>query len=258
MNVPPNIKAPLTQLLLSIADDKLLLGTRNSDWTGLGPILEEDIAFSHLAQDEMAHAQALYEFIGEMNGTRADDIALGRPPDEYRCASIVEVPDEFDWATAIARQFFCDHFDAIRFARLSQSSIKPLADLSRRIAAEEAVHVQHSDSWIARLGAAGGESRARLQKALDVLAPLASMLWERVDGEDALATSNVYPGGAGHDFGAWREALQRMTQAGGRKLDLQPPAPQARGGRRGEHTQHLKPLLDEMGEVYRTEPGAAW
>src|SRR4029453_7517436 len=146
--ISEKLKKPLSQLLLSIADDKLILGHRNSDWTGLGPILEEDIAFSHLAQDEIAHAQAIYDFLGNLIGKRADDLAFGRKPEEYRCATIVEVPDEFDWATALCRQFFCDHFDALRFARLSNSNIKPLADLSRRIAAEEAVHVQHSDSWV--------------------------------------------------------------------------------------------------------------
>jgi ring-1,2-phenylacetyl-CoA epoxidase subunit PaaC len=258
MTIAPNIKAPLTQLLLSIADDKLLLGTRNSDWTGLGPILEEDIAFSHLAQDEMAHAQALYEFIGEMNGQRADDIALGRKPEEYRCASIVEMPDEFDWATAICRQFFCDHFDAIRFARLSRSNIKRLADLSRRIAAEEAVHTEHSDAWVKRLGSAAEQSRARMQQGLDALASHASMLWEPVDGADALAAAGAYPSGDGDDFHAWHDALQRITKAGGLTLNLHSPSPSVRGGRHGVHTGHLRPLLDEMGEVYRTEPGAAW
>ena len=84
------------------------------------------------------------------------------------------------------------------------------------------------------------------------------MLWEPVEGEDALVTANVYPRGSGHDFGAWCEALQRVTNASGLELDIQPPSSKAHGGRRGEHTQHLKPLLEEMGEVYRTEPGAAW
>src|SRR5688572_21215415 len=126
-----HLKQPLVDLLLALADDKLMLGHRNSDWTGLGPILEEDIAFSHLAQDEMAHAQAIYEFVGTMVGKSADELAFGRPPEAYRCAHIVEVPDEFNWASAMARKFFCDHYDLLRLQRLSQSTLKPLADLSR-------------------------------------------------------------------------------------------------------------------------------
>ena len=86
-----DLKGPLLELLLSVADDKLLLGHRNSDWTGLGPILEEDIAFSSMAQDEIAHAQALYERAGELVGKTADQLAFGRDPDAYRCATITEL-----------------------------------------------------------------------------------------------------------------------------------------------------------------------
>src|SRR5688572_15539934 len=158
MPLPNNLKQPLAHLLLALADDKLILGHRNSDWTGLGPILEEDIAFSHMAQDEMAHAQALYQFIGPLVGKSADELAFGRASNEYRCAHIVEVPDEFDWATALARKFFCDHFDMLRLQRLSNSSHKLLADLSRRIAAEEQLHVEHVDRWMVRLGRGTEES----------------------------------------------------------------------------------------------------
>ena len=91
-----NLKTPLVELLLSVADDKLMIGHRNSDWTGLGPILEEDIAFSSLAQDEIAHAQVLYGLASEIDGRSADSLAFGRGPDEYRCAQLVELPDDFD------------------------------------------------------------------------------------------------------------------------------------------------------------------
>src|SRR6516162_586424 len=95
-----DLKKPLADLLLSVADDKLMLGHRNADWTGLAPILEEDIAFSSLAQDELAHASALYQVVGGLLGTTADKLAYGRRPDEYRCAPLVELSDEFNWATA--------------------------------------------------------------------------------------------------------------------------------------------------------------
>ena len=79
-----HIKPSLAELLLALADDKLVLGHRNSEWTGLGPILEEDIAFSALAQDEIAHAQAVYELVGPLVGKSADELAFGREPAEYR------------------------------------------------------------------------------------------------------------------------------------------------------------------------------
>ena len=88
--LPDELKKPAAELLLALADDKLMLGHRNSDWTGLGPILEEDIAFSSLAQDEIAHASAIYELVGELLGRSADDLAFGRAINDYRSATIVE------------------------------------------------------------------------------------------------------------------------------------------------------------------------
>ncbi len=264
-SVPEHLKQPLAQLLLSIADDKLFLGHRNSDWTGLGPILEEDIAFSHLAQDEIAHAQVLYEFVGNLINKKADDLAFGRKSEEYRCAAIVEVPDEFDWATALCRQFFCDHFDRLRFRALSQSNIKPLADLARRIAAEEEVHVQHSDSWIIRLGRAGGESRIRLERAwFEKIFAYAGTLFEPTKGEELLVNAGIIPQTFFSLFSEWSTALNDVLQLAGLPREAESALQLVRdfkshpGGRHGVHTEHFKPLLDEMCEVYRLEPGAAW
>ena len=251
-------KQPLADLLLAVADDKLMLGHRNSDWTGLGPILEEDIAFSSLAQDEIAHAQALYEIVSSLVARTPDQLAYGRSPEEYRCAQIVEIPDEFDWAVAIARQFFCDHFDHLRLGRLAQSTYEPLADLAGRLVAEERIHVEHVDAWIVRLGRGSGESKQRLQAALDQLSPMAPMLFEPVDREAELIAAGLYPQAEKDMFQAWRDVLQHLAHEGGLSLELSPPTEGAPGGRHGHHTEHLKPLLDEMCEVFRLEPDAAW
>ena len=253
-----NLKQALAQLLLALADDKLMLGHRNSDWTGLGPILEEDIAFSHLAQDEIAHAQAIYEFVGAMTNKSADELAFGRSPEQYRCASIVEIPDEFDWSTALARKFFCDHFDLLRLRALSESSHKPLADLTRRIAAEEELHVQHVDQWMQRLGRGTVDSHDRMQRALDALLPHAVMLFEPTEGEDLLVNAKIIPFRFAGRFDQWGDELAQVAKRSNLILKFHPPYPAKRGGRHGVHTPHLKELLDEMCEVYRTEPGVAW
>jgi ring-1,2-phenylacetyl-CoA epoxidase subunit PaaC len=255
---PDDLKAPLTTLLLALADDKLLLGHRNSDWTGLGPILEEDIAFSHLAQDEMAHAQAIYELVGQLTGKSADELAFGRKPNEYRCAWIVEVPDEFDWATALARRFFCDHFDVLRLERMSKSQWKPLADLSRRIWDEERLHVEHVDGWMVRLGRGTAESRDRVQKALDAMALESTWLFEPYDGLKGLVDAKIYPGSDFTMYDAWVAALKGVAERAGLSVSVEVGSPETKGGRRGVHTPHLKELLDEMCEVWRVEPGAKW
>jgi ring-1,2-phenylacetyl-CoA epoxidase subunit PaaC len=257
--VPEPLVPAMSALLLAVADDKLLLGHRNSDWTGLGPILEEDIAFSSLAQDEIAHAQALYEITGGLTGRTGDALAFGRDPASYRSAAIVEVPDEFDWAVAIARQLFCDHFDLLRLQRLAASSWTELAALAARLVAEERVHVEHVASWARRLGAGTDESAARMQTALDRLAPMAPALFEPVDGQADLRHAGLYPGDDAEMYDAWKRGLCALADEA--RLDLELPAfdpdPPA-GGRRGVHTEFLVPLLDEMCAVYRIEPDAAW
>ncbi len=255
-----SLQQPLVDLLLAVADDKLILGHRNSDWTGLGPILEEDIAFSALAQDEIAHAQVIYELVGKLVGKTADQLAFGRTVEQFRCAHIVEVPDEFDWATALVRQFFCDHFDRLRLTRLAQSSWKPLASLANRLAREEEIHVEHADGWMVRLGQGSAESRQRLQGAVDALSPLASSLLEPVEGEHQLESSGLYPrANTGSDFACdWEAELRAIAARSNLSLSLPQRLDRTSGGRRGKHTHHLQPLLDEMCEVFRLEPDVAW
>jgi ring-1,2-phenylacetyl-CoA epoxidase subunit PaaC len=256
--LPENLKGPLVELLLALADDKLILGHRNSDWTGLAPILEEDIAFSSLAQDEIAHAQAIYQLAATLTDGSADDLAFGREPADFRCAAIVELPDDFDWAFAICRRFFCDRFDLVRLRRMARSSYKPLADLAARLAAEERVHVEHADAWLGRLGSGTDESHDRMQAALRRLTGIAASLFEPVEGQADLETAGVYPPGDTSAFEQWTRDLTAVIEAAGLTLAVERLSPPTRGGRQGEHTEHLEPLLDEMREVYRLEPNAAW
>src|SRR5262245_24702464 len=191
--LPQELKKPLVELLLSVADDKFILGHRNADWTGLAPILEEDIAFSSLAQDDLAHAMALYGFIAGLTGGEANRIAYGRPAAEFRCCELVELHDEFDWSVAIVRQFVCDHFEQIRLGRLASSAFVPLRQLAARMLAEERLAIGHADQWIVRLGRAGEDSRRRIQAALVRLTPLAVGLFEPSAGVEQLEVAGVYP-----------------------------------------------------------------
>jgi ring-1,2-phenylacetyl-CoA epoxidase subunit PaaC len=256
--LPDELKEPLVQLLLSVADDKFMLGHRNADWTGLAPILEEDIAFSALAQDELAHALALYQMAAGLRGANADKLAYGRRPEEYRCAQLVEPSDDFNWATALVRNFFCDHFDIIRLNRIAQSAYTPLAQLGARLAAEEQIHVDHTDAWMLRLGRGGPEAHDRVQLALHEMAGAAPMLLEPTEGLEKLEIQGIYPPTSPSMFERWSEALSRVTRQAGLDLNLAPPPPNAIGGRRGRHSAAFGPLLDELTEVYRLEPEAAW
>jgi ring-1,2-phenylacetyl-CoA epoxidase subunit PaaC len=152
--------------LLEIADDELILGWRDSEWTGIAPLLEEDVAFSSIAQNEIGHARALYELVARDRGTTADELAFDRAPDDYRCARIVELR-LLDWEKTIARHYLYEEADAGRLEELKQSGDAEVAGLAAKIDREEAYHRMHAQMWFDRL-----KDEPRFTTALDELRPL--------------------------------------------------------------------------------------
>jgi ring-1,2-phenylacetyl-CoA epoxidase subunit PaaC len=152
--------------LLEIADDELILGWRDSEWTGIAPLLEEDVAFSSIAQNEIGHARALYELVARERGTTADELAFDRSPGEYRCAQLVELR-LLDWGQTIARHYLYEEADAIRLARLKQSPDPEINGLAAKIDREEAYHRMHAQMWHDRL-----RDEPRYLAALEELRPL--------------------------------------------------------------------------------------
>jgi ring-1,2-phenylacetyl-CoA epoxidase subunit PaaC len=156
--------------LLEIADDELILGWRDSEWTGIAPLLEEDVAFSSIAQNEIGHARALYELAARELGTTADELAFDRSPEEYLCAPIVELR-LMDWERTIARHYLYEEADAVRLEGLKQSGDPELAGLAAKIDREEAYHRIHAQMWFDRL-----RTEPRFTAALDELRPQAAAL----------------------------------------------------------------------------------
>ena len=154
------------QLLLEIADDELILGWRDSEWTGIAPLLEEDVAFSSIAQNEIGHARALYELVARERGTTADELAFDRPPEEYRCVTLVE-RRFLDWEKTIARHYLYEEADAKRLEQLKQSDDPEIAGLAAKIDREETYHRMHAQMWFDRL-----KDEPRFTAALNELRPL--------------------------------------------------------------------------------------
>jgi ring-1,2-phenylacetyl-CoA epoxidase subunit PaaC len=155
------------QALLAIADDELVLGWRNSEWTGIAPFLEEDVAFSSIAQNEIGHARALYELVARELGTTADELAFDRSPDEYGHSRLVELRLVPDWARTIARHVLYEEADAKRIEELKASEDPEIAGLAAKIDREEAYHRMHAQMWRERL-----QDEPRFTEALDELQPL--------------------------------------------------------------------------------------
>ena len=154
------------ELLLAIADDELVLGWRDSEWTGIAPFLEEDVAFSSIAQNEIGHARALYELAARDLGTTADELAFDRQPEEYRCSELVELRLP-EWERTIARHVLYEEADEARLEELMASDDSEVAGLAKKIDREEIYHRMHAQMWADRL-----KDEPRFQQALDELRPL--------------------------------------------------------------------------------------
>jgi ring-1,2-phenylacetyl-CoA epoxidase subunit PaaC len=209
-------------LLLSLADDELILGWRDSEWTGIAPTLEEDVAFSSIAQNEIGHARALYELAAAELGTDADTLAFDRAPDEYRCAPLVELRLLDDWAHTIARRYLYEEADRVRIEALKESGDAELAGLAAKIDREEVYHRLHAELWAARL-----HDEPRFTSAVEELWPYALGVLEP----------------------AQRDELARRV---GLSANL------AQAHERGAHTPELESLWEQMTEVRRSVPGAQW
>src|SRR6266498_1217058 len=155
------------QRLIEYADDELILGWRDSEWTGIAPSLEEDVAFSSIAQNEIGHARALYELAARDLGTTADELAFDRSPDEYRCAPLVELR-KLDWAHTIARHWLYETADELRLAALKETDDAEVAGLAAKMDREEIYHRLHAQRWADRL-----RHEPRFQQAVAALWPYA-------------------------------------------------------------------------------------
>jgi len=162
-------------VLLPIADDELILGWRNSEWTGIAPFLEEDVAFSSIAQNEVGHARALYQLVAEELGTTADELAFDRKPEEYRCSPFVELRLVPDWAKTLARHCLYEDADERRIKELIESDDPEVAGLAAKIDREEAYHRIHSRMWFDRL-----QDVAQFQEALEELRPMVDQRGEHL------------------------------------------------------------------------------
>jgi ring-1,2-phenylacetyl-CoA epoxidase subunit PaaC len=246
----------LKNFLYRVADDHLILGHRNSEWTGLGPLLEEDIAFSNMAQDKLGQALALYEILQTLGEKNPDTVAFTRKENEYKCCQYVEYPiGEYDFS--LIRHFLFDHAAYLRFEMLSQSTCAPLAQMAKKVKGEIKYHVMHANIWIEKLGNGNEESHARLQNMINENFNLALGIFETGDDEQLIIDEKIF---AGENIlkEQWLESMAPVLAKSNLAL---PPVNEWKpvfGGRKGIHTIHLQPLLTEMQEVFAIDPNAEW
>jgi len=200
----PGVRTALVELLLTMADDEFVSGFTDSEWTGIAPLLEEDVAISSISQDELGHARALYQLLAEVlaDGRDEDAIAYDREPDQYRHARLLDHP-RGDWADTIARRVFYELADEARLASIGPG-YRPLADLVEKLRREERYHRMHVLAWLDRLGNGGPEPRRRLESALLAHGLDAPTVFTPLDGEADLIEAGILTRSMAAAEAAWR------------------------------------------------------
>ena len=244
----------LGELLRSIADDEFVIGFSDSEWTGIAPLLEEDVAISSLAQDELGHAAALYSLLADLTGTNTDALAYDRQPAEYRHCRLLD-HGRGDWAMTIARRFVYDTADAVRLDALVGGAWDPLADLAGKLAREERYHVMHATVWLDRLARGGDDARSRLLAALATLAPDAATVFSTLPDEAALVAGGILAAPMTELEQRWRATIEPTLSTLG--LPMSPPAHDPARGR-FDHGEPFAWLWREFNAVRAAEPGVIW
>ena len=247
---------PVFEYLLRLADDRLVLGHRLSEWCGHGPILEEDIALANIALDFVGQASALLKLAGEIEGKgrNEDTLAYFRDAIEFRNVQLVELPNG-DFAVTIVRQFLFDAWDVLVLEGLTHATHVALAGIAAKALKEAKYHLRHTAEWVRMLGDGTAESHRRAQRAVDALWPYTAELF-LMDDVDRSALG----AGVGVDVASfqprWRQTVEQVLAEA--TLTIPKDGFTPRGGRIGRHTEHLGHMLAEMQSLARAHPGATW
>jgi ring-1,2-phenylacetyl-CoA epoxidase subunit PaaC len=237
---------------LHLADNALILGHRNSEWCGHGPVLEQDIAISNIALDLLGQARNFYQYAAELEGnnTTEDTFAYLRDVTDFKNCLLVELPNG-DWAHTILRQFFFSAYQYYLYQQLQNCSDQRLAAIAAKALKEVTYHVRWSSEWVIRLGDGTTESRQRMEKAIAALWAYTGELCR----PEAFETTHC---NIDHVLikKQWDEKVWSVFD----EATLARPADtwMHSGGREGKHTEHLGYILSEMQFLQRAYPGAEW
>ena len=258
------------QYLLHLADNALVLGQRNAEWCGHGPVLEEDIAMANISVDLIGQARMLYQHIAELkaDGATEDTLAYFRDAAEFRNFTLLELPhcvvgngddgSARDYAVTIVRNFLYSAWMVLRWDALKRSTDAQLAAIAERAVKETRYHLRHSRDWLVRLGDGTAESHAKTQAAWDHLLPYTREFWTEFAIEDEVSAQGIGVASASLR-GDWQALVDRAALETTLTLTLPTaratPLPQ---GKYGDHSAHLAPLLAEMQSLARQHPGATW
>lgn len=245
------IENQLTNFLLHLADNNLILSQRNSEWCGHGPVLEQDIAITNISLDLLGQARNLYQYAAEAmgNGATEDSLAYLRTEREFKNCLLVELP-KGDWGQTVLRQYLYSQFQHVLYEQLQHHGDAQLAAIAAKALKEITYHLRWSSEWVVRLGDGTDESHERMLQALEALWCYTGEMFMPAD----------YETGLGVDFNALQNNWNQKVAAVLAEATL--PIPEKvfmhSGGKSGIHTEHMGFLLAEMQYLQRTYPGNEW
>ena len=250
----------LINYTLHLADNSLVLGHRNSEWCGHGPVLEQDIAITNISLDLIGQARNFYQYAAlltnkenEINITE-DSFAYFRNSEEFKNILLVELP-KGDWAQTILRQFLFSCWQNLLFEKLSASNDQQIAAIATKSLKEIAYHLRWSSEWVIRLGDGTQESHMRMENAINEL-------WSYTEEFFVPATyeMEILNNGVGTDVSllkaGWMQNVGKVFSEAG--LTIPSLTTIYTGGKEGRHTEHMHQLLIELQSVARAHPTATW
>jgi ring-1,2-phenylacetyl-CoA epoxidase subunit PaaC len=250
------MKQALIDYTLHLADNSLILGQRNSEWCGHGPVLEQDIAITNISLDLIGQARSFYQYAATLIGNDAteDSLAYLRKEREFKNCLLVEQPNG-DWAQTILRQFFFSQYQYLIFEQLQNSKDQQLAAIAEKSLKEVTYHLRWSSEWVIRLGDGTEESHNRMLKAIDELWRYTGEMFEASNYE-LRAVSNGFGIDVSKLKDPWmnkvNEIFSEATLTIPEKIFMQT------GGKEGKHTEHLGFILAELQYMQRAYPGCEW
>ncbi len=241
----------LIDYTLHLADNALILGHRNSEWCGHGPVLEQDIAITNISLDLIGQARNFYQYAATLkaDGSTEDSLAYLRDETEFKNSLLVELP-KGDWAVTILRQFFFSTYQYFLYQQLQNNKDPQLAAIAAKALKEVTYHLRWSSEWVIRLGDGTEESRNRILKAIDELWPYTGELFQPGDYEKQSGiTLSLLKN-------EWEKKVKEIFEEA--TLTVPETGNIQTGGKQGKHSKHLTAILAELQLLQRTHPGAEW
>ena len=252
--------------LLHLADNALVLGQRNAEWSGHGPILEEDIALSNNSLDLIGQARLLYQeaAVQIRNGATEDTLAFFRDVPDFKNYTLLELPhhaplagtsaSDRDFATTLIRNFLYSALMVLVWDKLQHAPHAQLAAIAAKSLKEVRYHLRHSRDWLLRMGDGTAESHGRAQSAINHLMPYTQEFWSSTEYESQAASIT------GLDMASLQNDWNQIVDQALLEATLKRPA--AGGfvptGKYSIHSEHLGFMLAEMQSLPRAHPNASW